>query len=340
MTLWVVKGGRAGEREERFLTRSVIGIGWDELGDLSAHANREALKAAYREAFPDSSEGNINTQAAQLWAFAAGMQVGDAVVVPLKTRGQIAIGEIRGPYGWTNEYGADMHHVRDVTWAVTDLPRTAFDKDLLYSFGSSQTVSSASRNDAERRVRAIAKGGSVQPLPTVSLSDEAIALEAQRDLEQDARDQIIEAIVARFKGHGLGRIVDGVLRAQGLVTRVSPPGPDGGVDIVAGGGVMGFAEPQIVIQVKSQQHPADVSVLRELKGTMSDYGADQGLLVCWGGFKDPLIREARNGYFKIRLWGQDELLTALFLHYDQLDEELRAELPLKRIWTVARESGA
>ncbi len=101
---------------------------------------------------------------------------------------------------------------------------------------------------------------------------------------------------------------------------------------------MGFDEPRIVVQVKSQQTPADVSVLRELKGTMSDYGADQGLLVCWGGFKDTLFREARNGYFTIRLWGQNELLTALFAHYDELDEELRAELPLKRIWTVARES--
>jgi restriction system protein len=42
-----------------------------------------------------------------------------------------------------------------VTWLVTDLPRIAFDRDLLYSFGASLTVSSVSRNDAERRVRAM-----------------------------------------------------------------------------------------------------------------------------------------------------------------------------------------
>lgn len=35
MTLWVVKGGRGGIREERFRARSVIGIGWGEVGDLS-----------------------------------------------------------------------------------------------------------------------------------------------------------------------------------------------------------------------------------------------------------------------------------------------------------------
>ena len=30
-----------------------------------------------------------------------------------------------------------------------------------------------------------------------------------------------------------------------------------------------------------------------------------------------------------------ELLEQLFAHYEQLDEDLKAELPLKRIWTVA-----
>ena len=32
---------------------------------------------------------------------------------------------------------------------------------------------------------------------------------------------------------------------------------------------------------------------------------------------------------------QKELLDALFAHYDHLDDDLKAELPLKRIWTVA-----
>jgi restriction system protein len=337
MTLWVVKGGRAGEREDRFLDRSVIGCGWQEMNDLSKHADRESLKAAYRMTYPGSSEGNVNTQAGQLWAFAQSMKLGDHVVVPLKTRGQIAIGRINGPYTWAPDSEPDMRHIRSVEWLARDLPRSSFDKDLLFSFGASQTISTASRNNAEERVVAMLKGGGTPPpAPDVdSIVDEA---STSRDLEQVGRDEIVEFIRREFKGHGLGRIVDAVLRAEGLVTKVSPPGPDGGVDIVAGGGVMGFDAPRIVVQVKSQQSPADVSVLRELKGTMTDFGADQGLLVCWGGFKDTLIREARNGYFKIRLWDQEALLSALFSTYDRLDEEARAELPLKRVWTVARET--
>jgi restriction system protein len=153
VTLWVVKGGRGGFREERFLARSVIGIGWGEVGDLSRYPDRDTLRAAYRGAHPERSENHVSTQVAQLWAFAVRMQVGDLVVVPFLGQPEIAVGEIRDPYRWLADGEPDMPHIRDVTWHVTDLPRIAFDPDLLYSFGGSVTVCSVSRNNAELRVR-------------------------------------------------------------------------------------------------------------------------------------------------------------------------------------------
>ncbi len=159
MTLWVVKGGRGGLREQRFLERSVIGIGWGEVGDLSSYPDRDALKAAYRAAHPSRSDGHVSTQVAQMWAFARRMKPGDVVVVPFLGRGEIAIGQIRGSYLWVPDSDADMPHVRDVTWHVTDLPRLAFDQDLLHSFGGSVSVCSVSRNDAERRVRVMVAAG-------------------------------------------------------------------------------------------------------------------------------------------------------------------------------------
>jgi restriction system protein len=158
VTLWVVKGGRGGIREERFLSRSVIGIGWGELGDLSRYPDRDALRAAYRGSFPGRSESHVTTQVAQLWAFAARMEIGDIVVVPFLGRQEIAVGEIGGPYRWLRDGDPDMPHVRDVDWEVVDLPRIAFDPDLRYSFGGSVTICSVRRNDAERRVRALMSG--------------------------------------------------------------------------------------------------------------------------------------------------------------------------------------
>ena len=57
----------------------------------------------------------------------------------------------------------------------------------------------------------------------------------------------------------------------------------------------------------------------------------------WGGFKPTVYKQALPTFFSVRLWTQKELLENLFSSYDRLDDDLKAELPLKRIWTVATE---
>jgi restriction system protein len=61
------------------------------------------------------------------------------------------------------------------------------------------------------------------------------------------------------------------------------------------------------------------------------------LLVAWGGFTKDAIQEARDDFFLIRLWDQGGLLNEIVKHYEQFDDELKAELPLKRIWTLVEE---
>ena len=100
---------------------------------------------------------------------------------------------------------------------------------------------------------------------------------------------------------------------------------------------MGFDPPRLVVQVKSSDQPLDVMALRELRGVIRGFGADQGLLVSWGGFRQSVPREARQSFFKIRLWGPEEILNALFTTYDRLPDELRSEIPLKRVWTLVSE---
>ena len=73
----------------------------------------------------------------------------------------------------------------------------------------------------------------------------------------------------------------------------------------------------------------------KLLGAVTKFGAQEGLFVSWSGFRTNVQKELAASFFRVRLWSQKELLEALFAHYDQLDDELKAELPLKRIWTVA-----
>ena len=46
------------------------------------------------------------------------------------------------------------------------------------------------------------------------------------------------------------------------------------------------------------------------------------------------MREARDAFFSIRLWDERDLLEAIFKYYEKFDDELKAELALKKIWAL------
>jgi len=112
--------------------------------------------------------------------------------------------------------------------------------------------------------------------------DAAEAVEA--NLEELAADQILRLIEARIKGHGLASLVEAILQAEGYTTYRSSEGADGGVDILAGGGELGFGKPQICVEVKSGSEPVDRPTVDKLIGAGQKFGAETCLFVSWGGF--------------------------------------------------------
>jgi restriction system protein len=249
--------------------------------------------------------------------------------------------EITGQYVFDAVADEPYHHWREVKWIEEDIPRSNFDQDLLYSFGAFMTICRIQRNDAEARVRAMAKAGwkivGVRP-PLITVDDEeeeADAEKAPADLEQISRDQIAKLILAKFKGHGIARLVNAILEAQGYTTYLSPEGSDKGIDLLAAPGPLGFGQPRLCVQVKSGDSPVDWPTLDQLIGAMQNVQAEQGLFVSWGGFKTTVSREEAAQFFRVRLWNQGDLIAEFLKHYDKLDGDIRADLPLKPIWTVA-----
>lgn len=336
MTLWLVRAGRYGEREDFALQNKMAVIGWDDLPDLSTIKTRKELSTLLQKTYPDQKSKTLLNWESQIWGFIHEMQIGDLIALPLKHRSVIVFGEVLGDYRFEQKNPVDARHTRPVKW-LTEIPRTQIDQDIRYSLGAAMTVGRIRRNKAEERLRSIlAKKDDTSTKPTANMVDEA-EIEAPFEIEQFARDQISDYINRKFKGHGLARLVAALLQAQGYQVRIAPEGPDGGVDIIAGRGALGFEPPRLIVQVKSSDTPVDVSVLRELQGVMSNFNADQGLFVAWGGFKGTVEKEAARQYFKIRLWDADYLVQMIQEHYDQLPDAIQAELPLKRIWTLVLE---
>jgi restriction system protein len=203
--------------------------------------------------------------------------------------------------------------------------------------GSVLTVFRVRRNNAEERLAALIQNRRVDSARPPSDTEVTEQEDGGPDIEQFAADQIVSFISRKFRGHELARLVAAILEAEGYRVQVARPGAEGGVDIIAGSGPMGFADPRLAVQVKSGDTPADVSVLRELQGVMPRFGAKHGLIVSWAGFKDSVIREARQLFFDVRLWDAGDLVAALQSNYSRLPENIQAELPLKRIWLLVEE---
>jgi restriction system protein len=336
MALWMLRAGRHGEYEDRFLTTSRIYLTWGDTipDDGRGITSRADVVRTLRERWPNASEGQVRNHSGQIWAFLRTMKPEDLVVVPSKKTPELHFGAIKSDAQFDPGAEPDYRHYREVTW-LRDVPRAAMDKDILYSLGAMMTICEITRNDAEARVRRMLQLPAAKATSAVAPSDAPREETATSiDYEQLARDEIAALIIRRFKGHGMERLVEAILQAQGYVTYHSPTGADRGIDILAGSGPLGFGSPKICVQVKSEQTPIDRATLSQLLGSMQTVGADQGLLVSWGGFKSTVVRELPQHFFKVRLWDQTTLLDQLFQHYDGLNEEIRAEIPLKRIWTV------
>lgn len=344
MALWLNRSGRHCEHEKKFLDDDRIYLTWGGLShDLSKLSDRAALLALLEKVYPQFKKFHRVQNSGQIWAFARRMAKGDWVAVPSK-RKTIHIGEITGDYEFHADAEDPYYHSRSVRWLETDIPRTNFDQDILNSLGAFTTVCQIKRNDAEARVRAMKvngwKSAGIKPRVTVTadededeVTDETTAA-AELDLELIARDQIARLIYSKYSSHGLEDLVQAILNAKGFTTHHSDKGADGGIDILAAPDTLGFGRPRICVQVKSQSSALERPVLDQLVGTMQHVGADQGLLVCWGGFKPTIMKEMPRLFFKVRLWDQNDLIDNFLAVYDKLDDDLRAELPLKRLWAV------
>lgn len=328
MKLWTVRAGRHGQQEQTCLDEKLITIGWDDLPDLTQFKTKDDLFDKYQELYEQTSNVKIGITVGQIWRFKNEIANGDLVALPSKFQPVIHIGKVTGDYKY--EKKADVIHWRPVKWLAT-IPRVRFDQDILYSFGSLLTVSQVSRVQAVERILALIEG---KTIPTQKTN--TISLEAEEDfnVERFAKDQIIKVIDRKFKGHDFAKLVEQILKAQGYTTQLSPPGADGGLDILAASGTLGFEQPRICVQVKSTTTQVDVKILRELQGVMRKVKAELGLLVSWSGFNSKVLSEAKEEFFFIRLWTADDILENIFKHYDNFSDEFKAELPLKRFWRL------
>jgi restriction system protein len=127
-------------------------------------------------------------------------------------------------------------------------------------------------------------------------------------------------------------LVGDLLKAMGYhVAWISPPGKDGGLDLLAYTDPLGTRPPRIKVQVKRVVQKVSVEGLRSFVSLIGN--DDVGLFVSTGGFtKDAedfaRVQESR----KVTLIDMEKLVDLWTAHYGQLDDRARRRLPLTPIY--------
>lgn len=323
-TIWGIHGGKTGDADRLFLKYNCIAIGWPNAGDLSKlKADRETFKARIAEVYPDKKPNAIPNNAGQLYRFVHEMKPGDLVIYPSQRDRQIHIGRVDGPYQYDPSKEEAYPNLRAVKWLKT-LPRTQYSQGALYEIGSAMSLFQVKNYADEFRSSLDRTPQAVVPVK----QDETVARTAE-DIEQNTRDFIIKTLAQELKGHPFAHFVAHLLATMGYRCRVSPEGPDGGVDIIAHKDELGFEPPIIKVQVKSSEGSVgdpDVSALYGKVGPR-----EFGLFVTLGTFSTP-ARSSSRSHSNLRLIDGDELISLIFQHYEQFDSKYKGLLPLKRVY--------
>ncbi|MGF9977714.1 restriction endonuclease [Viridibacillus arvi] len=337
MSIWLFRAGSAGEFEDKFLKDNRVYLTWNDLNvDLNSFEDQVDLKDFLIEHYELPKAKTAVNWASQIYPILAKMQIGDWIVLPSKRSRTIHFGEITGDYVFDKKLGSPYYHYRTVRWFATDIPRDVFDQDILYSLGAFMTVCKIHKNNAEERIKQLWKNNWNSNKTLLTDLDEGddednISL---HNIEENMLDQISEYILQKFKGHHMEELIAAILKAKGYTVYRSPEGADGGVDLLASSGELGFGGNKICVQVKSHDAPVDRPAMDQLIGTMSNVGADYGLLVSWSGFKSSVNKEIPKQFFKLRLWDANDVIKEIFNNYDKLQLDIKSELPLKQIWML------
>lgn len=322
-TIWGIHAGKTGDADTLFLKKKCIAVGWDKCGDLGLlAADREAFKACVAEGYPGKKPGAIPNNAGQLFRFVHEMEEQNLVVYPSKQDKKIHIGRIVGPYCYAPDVEAGYPNVRQVEWLKT-VPRTQFSQGALYEIGSAMSLFQV-KNYADEFLAALTGAPPAAP----GTDDDTVGLVAE-EIEQTTRDFILKQLSKELKGHPLEDFVAHSMQQMGYRTRLTPEGPDGGVDIVAHKDELGFEPPIIKVQVKAKDGNVGDPDTSALYGKVAV--GEFGLLVTLSSF----TKQAKNfaqGKSNLRLIDGDELVDLILRHYENLDSKYKGLLPLKRVY--------
>ncbi len=110
---WIYAPGSNSSKWEEFYSQGIMGIGWDELGDLRQYPSKDAMKAKMKELY--GAEYSFMNSALATWQFTNEIQAGDIIYAKKGMRKIIGRGIVESDYLF--DTGRDEYkHIRKIKW--------------------------------------------------------------------------------------------------------------------------------------------------------------------------------------------------------------------------------
>lgn len=329
--VWMIRAGERGYLLDEFKRFQVVGIRWNKIGDLTSIDSLEKIREMYEKAYPDDRPGTVASSATMIYKFRAILKVGDKVVTYDSIARQYLIGSITSDYFYKPNQIQDCNHLRSVKWEGR-INRDSLSASSRNSLGGISTLFSINE-DVWTNIQLLLDGNE-------TVAEEQRVEESKEELEQIREDsverahELIKDKILALSDEKLEQLSAAVLRAMGYRTRLSPKGPDRGVDVMASRDGLGFEEPRIKVEVKHRpKTQMGAQEIRSFLGGLRQ--GDKGLYISTGGFTKEAKYEADRSNIPLTLLDLDELTRLVVSYYENFDLEGRALIPLIRVYYPA-----
>lgn len=344
MTMWGIHNDAMGDE---LVEHGFVSIGWERIGNLRAIGDdRERLKAALAQAYPEAKPGAFPVWAGVLLRFAFEMTEGDIVISPDKASSTLNFGIVDGPYTFT---GDTRHpHRRAVKWTKLGVPRGLFPQEALYEIGSAvtlfrvrrfETVFQAFLDSADdeqflAKAPAVEAKAEAEPEAPGSTDDAASTASAPTasSIADNTHDFIVRTLLEKLTHEEFEHFTADLLRAMGYEARVTTYRSDGGIDVIAHMDPLGLQPPLIKVQCKHTTARKGRPEIQGLLGALSQQD-EHGLFVTLGSYTPEAMSVERERPY-LRLLGGKEIVDLVLRHYADLPARWRDLLPLRQVYVV------
>lgn len=328
---WMIRAGEGGRLFDDFETRQCVAVGWNDLGDLREYDSHEALRQAFIEHFGNAKAGAVANAVAMIRKFRDDIQAGDYMITYSPELRQYLVGIDQGEYAFMSpqQQVGDYANIRRVEWQGK-VSRDDLAQATRSSLGSTLAVFRLSA-EVLADMRSVLEG---KPTFFTQAPEEVEAdfIELGEDVRSRSHE-LIKDKIQQLTPDEMEHFVAAVLRAMGYRTKVSPRGPDRGVDVMASPDGLGVTRPRIKVEVKHRNGSMGAQDIRSFIGTLRD--GDNGVYLSTGGFTKEARYEAERATLPVTLVDIDDLADLTVDNYDRFDLEGRSLLPLMRLYWPA-----